>query len=600
MPTHFRHRSLLWRLLLTGGTLLLVLGAATMPHRTRPVTIAAQSADTSTTTAAYPVVQSGPQSIIHRVQDTWISNVDTVDHSQSSLLHIGTPDGKTAYRSFLAFDVSKLKGASIKSASLRLFNSETGSCAGWWMYAYPVNSAWNQSTITWANQPAVNTSSTYSASSDFGIGATGCPVHPNFTDPDSSDGIHRLDLTAMVTAWANGTLPNDGLRLSAGEEGAEAYKTFCSMNPTTYDGSNPCTIAYNTPTLEVTYNTSDAVVAAGNATTKTLDFYDGSQPSTWNSTGLLQQWAPDAYHSINDTTLVPAGTWSGGVDTKLRPGGVWGGQVMVTADNTSGFVGVIPYPALAGYKWAINVGNETTSNVHGVEMMPDGNVAVALTQTNQIEVFSKAQGEDWDTSSHTPAFTTTLGNVHELLYDPSTTSLWAVAWNALVQYAYVTGTDSSGNPTVQLVQENSYPIPNLGTAAAQGHDIQPVYGNPDRFWIAAANGGVTQFSKSGTGCAVTTVPTGWPATTSPGVGTRWCEDYPGAAQIDSQLSVRSIGNDPASGTVAETWPDPAPSADDWTTPQVTFFPSSGTAGINASVAPTAAYYRARWLVPSYN
>jgi hypothetical protein len=222
--------------------------------------------------AVSPVVQSGPTSIVRRVQDTYVTNANTSDHSAGAFLHIGTTDtGATRYRSFLQFDVSRLAGATIESATLRLYNSYTGSCAGWWMYADPVAAAWNQSTITWSNQPGVNSAAGVSVAANFGIGnaSAGCPDHPQFVDPQTADGIHRLDVTEMVKDWIAGTLPNYGLRLYAGESDSEAYKDFCSMNPGAPSTTDPCTIAYNAPTLEITYNTGHPVVAGTNTATNT-------------------------------------------------------------------------------------------------------------------------------------------------------------------------------------------------------------------------------------------------------------------------------------------------------------------------------------------
>jgi hypothetical protein len=539
-----------------------------------------------------PTVQSGPTSVVRRVQDTYVSNTGATDHSQGAFLHVGTPDGGTTrYRSFLQFEVSRLAGATIESAKLRLYNSYTGSCDGWWMYADPVASSWNQSTITWANQPGVNTAAGAGASAAFGIGnASGCPDHPDFTDPDASDGLYRLDVTKMVTGWVTGSLPNYGIRLYAGESDTKAYKDFCAMNPGAASTTDPCTIAYNTPTLEVTFNTGHPVVAVTDSSTKSVEFYDGADPSAWRSKGPITTWAADPYHSITDTALQPNGPWDGGVDARLRPAGHYGsGQVLVTADG-NGFVGVIPYPALSGRKWAINVG--VAGNIHGAELLPDGNVAVALSKTGRLQLYSAAQGQDWAHASHTPLADLPLTDVHQVLYDPEPASLWAIGATELVRYPYSGGT--FGEPV-------RYPLPPqttfTATTPAYGHDISFVRGDPDRLWVSA-NGGVTQFSKSGTAtCAVTSTATKWPDPASPGVGTRWCGDFPHVQQINANRMAKCAGDDPATGKVLWTWPAPATGAPEWTTPSVTFVSSAGQ--VSGSGSATRQYYRARWLVPSY-
>ncbi|MFG2874535.1 DUF6528 family protein [Streptomyces sp. NPDC048337] len=573
------------------------------------------------TPAVSPFVQSGPRNIITRVQDTYITNVNNADHSTGQLLHVGTPDnGTTKYRSFLKFDVSKLRGADIKSASLRLYNSHTGSCDGWWMYADPVAAAWGQSTITWANQPAL--SAGYQTSANFGIGNPTCPDQPVDSDPDTSNGIKRLDVTAMVKAWTQGTLANNGLRLSAGESGSVAYKEFCSMNPDTTDTA--CHLAYYTPTLEVEFNPGAPAIGAADeyavnyggypATSSALEFYDSANPSLWPATGPYQRWVPDAYHSFKDPygDLLRA-PFAGGTEHRLRPAGAYaasgrsGQQVLVVGDGQSGLVAVVPYPALSGARFTINVGVNSVTNLHGVELLPDGNVAVALAKTGQVKVYTKAQGAIGNAPSAyaTAADSATLEDAHSLLYDPDTASLWAIGKTELVRYPYTSGTGKLGTP-------DSFPLPlnANGFSPAFGHDIEPVYGNPDRMWVSS-NAGIVQFSKSGaTPCYN---PSRWPtsATASDGRTNRWCTNYTNESLVNKGGMAKSVGNDPVSGRVITTCAgDPAAchapvaGADAWTTPAITFVDSNGTDDPSRHEEfwreTNAQYYRARWMVPSYN
>ncbi|MFI1995631.1 DUF6528 family protein [Actinoplanes sp. NPDC020271] len=566
--------------------LALALPAVITPAAVPPTAAAAAAASTPSLS---PLVLSGPGNLVTRTQDTYITTADTADHSLGAFLHIGTPDnGVTKYRSLLQFDVSKLSGASIESASLRLYNSYTGSCDGWWMYADAVGKSWTASTVTWANQPG--TVSGYGAAATFGIGndALGCQDHPNATDPENTDGIFRLDVTAMVRAWASGALANNGLRLSAGEQETKAYKDFCAMNPASTAG--PCAITYDIPTLEIKINPGRPVLAATNGATKRIEFYDGSAPAAWKTTGPFLWWAPDAYHSLTDTTLVPAGTWGGGVDVKLRPAGRYGpGQVLVVADNSSGFVGVVGYPALSGRKWAVNVGGTGVSNVHGAELMPDGNVAVALPLPGKVQIWSATAGQNW-TPGTKPVAEVSLEAAHQVLYDPAGPWLWAVGSDKLVRYRY---TPDAG--TIAVDQE--FPIPGQtkvsATAKAWGHDLTTVRGNPDRLWVTA-NGGVTQFSKSGTTCTVTDTATHWPDPASPGVGVHWCGDYPGVGLINANRMVKNIDDDPVSGTVTYVWGD-LPGESNGSV--INFV--SGTSLVKAAAASSSVYYSLRWLVPAY-
>ncbi|MFI1104531.1 DUF6528 family protein [Streptomyces melanogenes] len=615
---------------MSGGAVALALAllgtvsAATASADTTPQTSESGSAETATTAnetpaqdaytvtpAVSPVVQSGPRNLIKRVQDTYVSSTDARDHSAGSVLHIGTPDnGTTRYRSYVQFEVARLKGAAIKSATLRLYNSYTGSCDGWWMYADPVAAAWNEKTVTWATRPAVTPG--YQASANFGLGSSGCPDVARPYDPQSSNGIHRLDVTAMVRAWTRATtpLPNYGIQLSAGELDSKAYKDFCSMNPDT--SVYACDAAYNAPTLEVEFDEGSPVVSAGNSKAVPNGGYPADVPaielfgSGKVSDGPYERWVPDAYHSVPDPDkkLFPtARGWGGGTDHRLRPAGAYGGgdpakQVMVVADGNSGFVGVIPYPSLSGYKWAYNVGNADVTNVHGAELLPDGNIAIASTGSDTVQVYARATG---DPTSPTPGpaktlSTKSLEEAHEVLYDPSTQSLWAVGGRALVRYGYDTATGT-------LQDGESFPLPQQISqgkpAEAWGHDLEPVYGNPDRLWVGA-NAGIVQFSKSGlTECYKGS--SRWPLEAQVSDKKRWCTDYAAEAALNVQPMVKSIGNDPVSGERLTTCADGCEGSNtvpSYTTSWLRFVTTGGDTR-KARWWDQSQHYRARWMVPSY-
>ncbi len=552
------------------------------------------------------MAQTGPRNIITRLQDTYITNTDTADHSQRQVLHVGTPDnGTTKYRSFLSFDVAKLRGVRITKATLRVYNSFVSDCdAKAWMGVYPVTQAWRAATVTWANQPSVGAGK----GAWFGLGHPNCPDIPNRTDPAASNGIQRIDVTDWVTSWADGTLANHGLRLSAREDAGEGYKDFCSMEPLSSD--HACDADYNAPTLEVEFDAGATPVVSGNAYGQTypggspaarpaLEFLDSAAPGTWPATGPYQRWLPDAEHSVLDPTL-KGGDWAGGTSHKLRPGGTHGGQVLVTGDGPSGFIGVIPYPSLAGYRWAVNVGDP--NDLHGVEMLPDGTV-VATFATRELDsgvagglaVYSKAQGKPGSWSG-TPAQALPLAGAHEVLYDPGTTSLWAVGSELLKRYDYIGG---------RLEPGGSWPLPQqAGAKPAYGHDLTPVFGNTDRLWVGA-NGGVVQFSKSGRADCYTDSQGTWPLPQYvTGAENRWCTDYPNRSQITQRTLVKSVGNDPVSGrtltTCAGGCPETQtkPGSNTWETPTVRFVPTSGAQSF-ASSSPEDRRYKATWAVPAY-
>ncbi|MFE5595989.1 hypothetical protein [Streptomyces sp. NPDC056549] len=156
--------------------------------------------------------------------------------------------------------------------------------------------------------------------------------------------------------------------------------------------------------------------------TEALEFLDSRNQSVWADSKPYQRWLPDAYHSVEDAALNGA-AWKGGTSHKLRPGGVYGRQVLVTGDGASGFIGVIPSPALSGYHWAVNVkGPGEPGDLHGVDLLPDGGVVAAVAGASgapgRIELYTREQGTPGNWSG-APAQSLPLDNAHEVLYEPA-------------------------------------------------------------------------------------------------------------------------------------------------------------------------------------
>ncbi|RFU38405.1 hypothetical protein DZF91_27870 [Actinomadura logoneensis] len=330
-----------------------------------------------------------------------------------------------------------------------------------------------------------------------------------------------------------------------------------------------------------------AAIAAVNEATESVEFYPA--PRLGEAWKPVKRWRP-----------VPG--WGGGVDVKLRPGGPYGGRVLAIADGVSGYVGIYSYPGLTR-KWSAHVGRGRAANLHGVEFLPDGNVAIANA--------TGPGGGSVRLLAHKGAKVLAVRpfpGAHEVLYDPSLHVLWAIGNDRLSKFRYRAG---------KLGPEVSYKLPRSSAHTvrrnfpAYGHDVQPVYGRKDRLWIAT-NGGITQFSKTAVRrCRIVRTKVNWPRPGLDGAGFRFCNDFPGAASInagnalqDRRASYRrlpkSIGNDPVSGRVLLTFPAPAHGYHDWTTPCVTLYsrPRWVPMSFSPNTAKTA-YYRARWLVAAY-
>lgn len=103
-------------------------------------------------------------------------------------------------RGVVQFDLSSIPaGVQVNSAtlSLRLGGYYPSLTEAKQLYFEPLTNAWEETSITWSNAPGANAG--YSTPGNFPYPAAN-PV--------------QNDLTAMVQAWVNGSIPNHGLRIS--------------------------------------------------------------------------------------------------------------------------------------------------------------------------------------------------------------------------------------------------------------------------------------------------------------------------------------------------------------------------------------------------
>jgi len=146
---------------------------------------------------------------------------------------------------------------------------------------------------------------------------------------------------------------------------------------------------------------------------------------------------------------------------------------MVT--DSYGLVAQVPYPDAGAVTWSIR-----ESNVHGAELLPDGNVAVAATAAGQVKIYTASQGR---TSGVFVA--AALEGVHEVLWDSTSQLLWALGKYSLDSFT-LGGTAAA--PTI--TQNSSHALATFG-----GHELQPVADEPDRLWIST-DYAILQFIKS--------------------------------------------------------------------------------------------------------
>ena len=129
-------------------------------------------------------------------------------------LRAGTYDsGGHKARSFMKFNTTAWNGKQIVSANLILRNWLSLSCGGSAIRASVITQSWSAGSLTWANQPQVSGSDDYDYSPAYG-GPTGTSCN--------TVGDAVWNMKSAVQKWANGTVTNNGIRLTAVSETVNA------------------------------------------------------------------------------------------------------------------------------------------------------------------------------------------------------------------------------------------------------------------------------------------------------------------------------------------------------------------------------------------
>lgn len=314
-------------------------------------------------------------------------------------------------------------------------------------------------------------------------------------------------------------------------------------------------------------------VVTTNQASRKIEIYDPAV-TDWNTSAALKHsWYPNASNGFTNPTV----GWLQPSDARLRNSSFFGGQQMLVTDS-KGFCAIIPYPSLTGKKWAINLGEGV--NPHSIELLPNGNVAIAASEANWVRVYTSSQGV-WSTVNKSFA----LRAAHAVLWDPANNILWVTGWLPLVSDKHtdlanhvltalaITGT--AANPILTEVTSRQSPLPSFW-----GHDIQPYTGDVNKLWVST-NAGVYIYNK--TTKVFTTAP----------------------ANIGNRTFVKGISNQP-SGIVVLTRPDsiktPIPSqpstTNSWTTSYVDFYSAAG-AFQSSGHKNGASWYKGRIWTPDY-
>jgi hypothetical protein len=294
-------------------------------------------------------------------------------------------------------------------------------------------------------------------------------------------------------------------------------------------------------------------IAATNQATGRIEVYDPVNFGNWNTTGALKwSWKPSASNGFTNPTV----GWGNPSDVKLRNSTFFGGQMMVVTAS-SGFCAIIPYPAGNTKKWAVNVAlNSPGANPHAIELLPDGNVAIAASAGGWVRVYRSSQGVYNSTFSETK-----LSDAHGVLWDPAAKLLWALGDKQLKAYSY----NAAATPMLKEVQ--TYNLPTTG-----GHDLSPFYYNSNLLWLSTGSR-VYTFNKT----------------------TKVFTPAPGVANGGG---VKAISNQPA-GQILETRPSTNSCSNSWSTTTVTAYDNVSGAVVATRTVNGACFYKARVWLPYY-
>jgi hypothetical protein len=227
-----------------------------------------------------------------------------------------------------------------------------------------------------------------------------------------------------------------------------------------------------------------------------------SDRRSWQETKVLWRWRPAEANGLGDL----AAAWGAPSDAKLRH---LGGRPHLLAADSRGLAAIVPYPDAAAPYWATDVGGQ--GNLHSIELLPDGNVALVASRGGWLRVYTASQGPRSGVYVEFP-----LTGGHGVFWDDAARLLWALGGDELVALR-LGGTPA--RPSLTEVRRTRLPTPG-------GHDLHPVAAAPGRLWIST-DSGVYQYSTA---------------------KNAFLREYRGAERI-SMAGVKSVGDDLRSGQV---------------------------------------------------
>ena len=269
----------------------------------------------------------------------------------------------------------------------------------------------------------------------------------------------------------------------------------------------------------------------------------------WNSEdAVIWEWQPTEAAGFTGISY-----YTNASDAKLRYSDFYGGYVALTT-SSGGFVGVIDYET--GERiYSRDVSPE--NNSHAIELLPDGNVAVASSTGNTVTVYAASQG---DGNGYYRQYT--LQDAHGLLWDPDLEVLWALGGSQLKAFR-LAGTQAE--PELVLQEDMVFDLPTEG-----GHDLYPVYGTPDELWVTTVSN-VYHFHTD---------------------TQEFTTDYADYEAFDSAENIKAVGNQPFSGTIVSITPNGTMAS--WNSNTIDLYHPLGSGYFHEQkVHSSDAYYKAR-------
>ncbi|MDX6430603.1 MAG: hypothetical protein QOE54_2969 [Streptosporangiaceae bacterium] len=275
------------------------------------------------------------------------------------------------------------------------------------------------------------------------------------------------------------------------------------------------------------------LVVTTEQTTNDIIVFD--QDADWATAGAVKwRWsAPGGAGTV----------WDNLSDVRMRSTRAYGPVVLVAASG--GWVGMLRRDTKKVVWHAVPGGNP-----HAVERIAGGVIVVASSASGELRLYAD--------STHTEPFRTiALEMAHGVLYDPAHSCLWAIGHQQLVRYQ-VSGTGASTKLTVH----------SRTAFKGTGHDVQPVYGDPDGLWFTDSYGVYRLGIKA--------------------------NEY---HEVDGTNGVKAYVSQPSGIRVRAKADNAGPRA--WGGPTIDFFDAGGKKAFSRT-RPGAEFYKARLWIPSFH